>query len=357
MPMEYPQRPLLAPGLTLTYGISLFATALGGPTNLSPLLWAAIIGMAAGSFWPSRFSGAKEEVKAGITFAKARLLRLGIVLYGVKLTVQQIAGIGAAGLLTDLFTLTTAFPLGILLGRALKIDAPLAALITTGAGICGCSAVAAAAPVVEAESHEVAAAVGTVVLCGTSAMFLYPLLFSKVPFLAANPQLMGIYTGASVHELAGVVAAGNAMGPSVSTIALVTKLLRVCMLAPILIIMSTMPSLRVRTSQLVGGSGAPDGGSASTRATSKPPLPWFALGFILVASVNSVLTLDKSLIKLASTMSATCLAMAMAALGLDTDLGKIRKLGPRPVVLAATLWAWLLFGVGGMARLLVVIFP
>ena len=110
-----------------------------------------------------------DVTKPGVAFAKARLLRLGIILYGVKLTVQQIAGIGAAGLLTDLFTLATCFPLGILLGRALKIDAPLAALITTGASICGCSAVAAAAPVVDGEAHEVAAAVGTVVLCGTSA--------------------------------------------------------------------------------------------------------------------------------------------------------------------------------------------
>lgn len=187
-----------APGLALAYGISVFATDLAARTQLSPLLWAAVVGMGAGAIVPALASGVP---KPGVAFAKARLLRLGIILYGVKLTVQQIAGIGAAGLLADLFAVGTALPLGIALGRALKVDAPLAALISTGAAICGCSAVAAAAPVVEGEAHEVAASVGTVVLCGTCAMFLYPYLYHAVPFLAANPRLMGIYTGASVHEV------------------------------------------------------------------------------------------------------------------------------------------------------------
>ena len=98
---------------------------------------------------------------SGIKFAKARLLRAGIILYGVKLSLQQIADIGAAGLLTDLFTIGTVMPLGLLLGSLLQLEPPLAALISIGAAICGCSAVAAAQPVVDGEAHEVAAAVGS----------------------------------------------------------------------------------------------------------------------------------------------------------------------------------------------------
>ena len=118
-------------------------------------------------------------------------------------------GVGAAGLLADLYSVWSTLALGLALGKWLKMDEALTVLIATGSAICGCSAVAATQPILDAESHHVAAAVGTVVLCGTSAMFIYPALQQAVPTLAASNQLMGIYTGATVHELAGVVAAGS----------------------------------------------------------------------------------------------------------------------------------------------------
>jgi len=266
-----------------------------------------------------------------------------------------VAAIGAAGLLADLFTVGSTLPLGLILGRALGLDAPLAALIASGAAICGCSAVAATQPIVEGEAHETAAAVGTVVVCGTAAMFLYPLLYKVVPCLAADPRLMGIFTGASVHEIAGVVVAGNACGPAVATTAIVTKLVRVCMLAPTLLILSRIPGLRTRG----GGDGGGDRTAVlpEARNPAAPPMPWFALGFVAVAALNSAVTLDRSALKLAGQASATCLAMAMAGLGLGTDLKKIRELGPRPLILAAALWAWLLIGVGAVTRALVVLLP
>lgn len=347
------------PGLVLAGGIACAADSIAARTALSPLLWAAVLGIGIRAIMP-RSSSPGSRFMAGIAFAKARLLRLGIILYGVKLTVQHIASIGAAGLLTDLFTLCTALPLGTLLGtKILGLDAPLAVLISTGAAICGCSAVAATQPVVQAESHEVAAAVGTVVLCGTAAMFLYPFLYRTVPFLAADPRLTGIYTGASVHELAGVVAAGNAMGGEIATTAIVTKLVRVCMLAPCLLIMAAIPGLRVRRN----GECSPvdddrsEATSAEACVRARFPVPWFALAFVAVAALNSVLSIDPSIVKTASMTSATCLAMAMGALGFDTDLRKIRELGPRPIVLAMALWAWLLFGVGAVAKLLVALLP
>ena len=171
-------------------------------------------------------------------------------------------------------------------------------------------------------------------------MFLYPLLFRTVPLLAANPRLMGIYTGASVHELAGVVAAGKSCGPQVASYAVVTKLVRVCMLAPCLLLMSRLRSLRRATG---------DSGDAKTAV----PVPWFALGFLSVVALNSVVVLPTRAVRMASQLSATALAMAVAALGLDTDLAKVRSLGPRPLLLAGALWLWLLFGVGACARVLV----
>ena len=337
------------PGVGVAWIIAVGATRIADRTAVSPLLWASVLGIGAGSV--ARASTRSTALTCGVGFAKARLLRLGIILYGLKLSVQQISGIGIAGLLADLFTVTSTMALGLLIGvRAMGLAPPLASLIATGAAICGCSAVAAAQPVVDGEAHEVAAAVGTVVFCGTLAMFLYPALYANVGFLAANPRLMGIYTGATVHELAGVVAASTAMGADVSAIAIVTKLVRVTMLAPMLLLMSRFPALRSRGNEGTASSPTSAGGL-------KAPLPWFALGFVALSVLNSVATLDRALLKAAGAASAACLAMAMAALGFDADLGKIRQLGPKPLLLAATLWAWLLLVGGGVARLLTAAFP
>jgi uncharacterized integral membrane protein (TIGR00698 family) len=188
-----------APGLVLTGAIALVAEQAARRTaGLSPLLWASLGGIVAGSgLRAAQPSGRTLRcASAGMRFAKARLLRGGIVLYGARLTMQKVLGIGAAGLFTDAYILASTLFLGFSLGRALGLDAKLTTLISTGAAVCGCSAVAAAQPILDAEPHQVAAAVGTVVLCGTTSMFLYPYLFRAVPLLSSSPRLMGIYTGA-----------------------------------------------------------------------------------------------------------------------------------------------------------------
>ena len=126
------------------------------------------------------------------------------------------------------------------------------------------------------------AAVGVVVLCGTLAMFIYPALFAAVPVLAANPKLMGIYTGSTVHELAGVVAAGNAMGPEVASTAVITKLLRVFLLEPWIIALYYL-GIGQKKTDAAGAEAAVD----SSKGKGKG-VPWFGFGFIGVATVNSV---------------------------------------------------------------------
>ena len=253
---------------------------------------------------------------------------------GAKITFAKILGIGAAGLLTDLYSVASTLVLGFALGRALGLSEALVTLIATGSAICGCSAVAATQPIINAEAHEVAAAVGVVVLCGTSAMFLYPYLFSTVPVLAASPRLMGIYTGSTVHELAGVVAAGNAMGAEVASTAVITKLLRVFMLEPWIIALYYLG-----IGQAKPGGGA---GGASGASTKGKGVPWFAFGFVAMALYNSVWGIPSGVQRLFTTLSAAFLASAMAALGLDTDLVKVKSLGWKPLALAFALWANLL---------------
>ena len=336
-----------APGLVVCGAIGAFAEATARKTpGLSPLLWATAFGIAIGNtlraFDPSMKR--MEPALVGMKFAKQRLLRAGIILYGAKITFGKILGIGLPGLLTDLYTVSSTLLLGFGLGRALSLSPALITLIATGSAICGCSAVAATQPIINAEAHEVAAAVGVVVLCGTAAMFLYPALFAAIPALAANPRLMGIYTGATVHELAGVLAAGNAMGAEVASTAVITKLLRVFMLEPWIIVLFYLG---------IGQSKSAAAASTSAGATKGKGVPWFAFGFVGVATVDSIWGIPAGLQAAFTTASACFLASAMAALGLDTDLVKVKSLGWRPIALASALWANLLVGGYLVARFLV----
>ena len=338
-----------AAGLAVAGGLGFVAEKVASrvPISLSPLLYATTFGIAIGN----TLRLIDPEMKAmaptaiGMSFAKRRLLRAGIILYGAKVTFASILGIGLPGLLTDLYVVSSTLGLGFGLGRALGLSEALVTLIATGSAICGCSAVAATQPIINAEAHEVACAVGVVVLCGTLAMFIYPALHAAVPALAANTRLTGIYTGATVHELAGVVAAGNAMGPEVASTAVVTKLLRVFLLEPWIIALYYL-GIGQKKDEACKDDDACD-------AKAGKGVPWFAFGFIGVATVNSVWGITPGLQRLFATLSAGFLASAMAALGLDTDLVKVKSLGWKPIALAMALWANLLGGGFLISRFLV----
>jgi uncharacterized integral membrane protein (TIGR00698 family) len=179
-------------------------------------------------------------------------------------------------------------------------------------------------------------------------MFLYPFLYKLVPFLANSPKLMGIYTGSTIHEIAGVVAAGNAMGGDVAFTAVVTKLARVLLLAPVLTGLSWMQNRKcVRDAAAQGTT------KVLSKNDCKLVLPWFAFGFVAVSALNSCIHFPVGLVKIATKTSGFSLLCAMAALGVDSDFYEIRKLGSKPLILAATLWTWLAVGGLGVARFFV----
>lgn len=322
------------PGVALAAFIGQLSIAMSKTSfgsQISPLLWATTLGMCFGNllYKPE----AKPTFSEGIKFSKSRLLRLGIILYGFKITMQQIGGIGIGGVMTDAFMVVTTLFLGTFFGtKVCKLDEATSTLIASGSAICGCSAVLATQPVVGGESHQVSAAVATVVVGGTLSMFLYPLFFKYVPFLASNPKIMGIFAGSTIHEIAGAVAAGNAMGPAVATTTVVTKLCRVLFLAPALTGLSWIRSMReCKLGQ-------------ESKEKCKISLPWFAFAFLGISALNSAITFNAGLVKTASKMSANALICAMAALGIDSDFKEIKKLGVKPIFLASALWGWLVVG-------------
>ena len=305
--------------------------------GVSPLTLAIVLGMALGNTVAAPYL---PRIGEGIAFSKGRLLRLGIVLYGFKITWTQLAFAGWPALFADVGVVCGTFALALWLGRRLDIDRDTAALVGAGSAICGAAAVLAAQPVLKAKEADVGVAVATVVVFGTLAMFVYPLLAALLLPSVADADACfgwGIYTGASVHEVAQVAAAGAAVSPQVADVAVITKMIRVLLLAPFLL---ALPWLMRRF-----------GGGAPAAQKGAPALPWFALGFLGAVAANSLLPLPDTVRHALLTVDTFLLTAAMFALGLCTHWQSIRQAGVRPLLLAGMLALWLLLGGGTLSYL------
>ena len=305
--------------------------------GFSVLTLAIVLGMVAGNTFYAHIAASSAS---GVTFSKQYLLRLGIILYGLRLTFQDIGRIGVAGVLIDAIVLSSTFVLACVIGtRFLGLDRKTAMLIGAGSAICGAAAVMAAEPVVRGRAEQVTVAVATVVVFGTVSIFLYPALFhfnERHLLVAMSPTVFGLYAGSTIHEVAQVVAAGNAISDVAANTAVIVKMTRVMMLAPFLILLAAY------LARSTDASGATASGAAGT--SRKIPVPWFAVIFVAVAGFNSLSLLPQPVIAAAIDLDTALLAMAMAALGLSTHLSAIRLAGVKPLALAAVLFAWLVVG-------------
>lgn len=219
-------------------------------------------------------------------------------------------------------------------------------MTSTGSAICGAAAVLGAEPVVKCEGYKTAIAVSTVVIFGTLSMFLYPILYRAGVLDGLGDTGVAIYTGSTLHEVAHVAGAGNAMDPTdslgIAGTATITKMIRVMMLAPVLVIMSFA----------LAGRRRKEGAAAAGQEKSRITIPWFAFGFIGVICLNSLL---QHLCGVASVreiplngaieyIDTFLLTMAMTALGTETSIDKFRQAGAKPFLLAGLLYVWLLVG-------------
>lgn len=296
--------------------------------SLSPLIIGIIIGMIYGNTLKKDMP---EEWLPGITFSSKKLLRLAIILYGFRLTFQNIMAVGLSAILIDMIIIAGTLGLGLLLGKVLKMDKQITLLTSTGSAICGAAAVLGMEPVLNNKPHKTAVAVSTVVLFGTMAMFVYPLLY-KSGLIDFSPQQWGLYTGATVHEVAHVVGAANAMDENISEVAVIVKMIRVIFLAPVLLIFALIIGRRMKTS------------TTDSRTGIKITVPWFAFGFIAVIGFNSLNLLPQALVDSINDADTFLLTMAMTALGIDTHFRKFKQAGIKPFLLAFILFVWLLFG-------------
>ncbi|NPA59414.1 MAG: YeiH family putative sulfate export transporter [Epsilonproteobacteria bacterium] len=310
-----------------------FMKALG----ISPL----VIGIVMGIFYANTLHNhIPSEWGTGITFSGKKILRFAIVFYGFRITFQQIADVGIEGFLVSLIMLSSTFLLGTYLGHKIfKMDRDTAMLTASGASVCGAAAVLATEPVLKAEGHKTAVAVSMVVLFGTISMFLYPVLYASIiepatGFLHMSTQEFGIYVGGTIHEVAQVVAVpASIMGApqEMANSAVIVKMTRVIMIAPMLIVLGLYLSYSAKKSGSVGGG-------------VKLVIPWFAVYFIGMAGFNSLHLVPESVVSVINEIDTFLLTMAMTALGMGTIFAKFKGLGLAPLYTAGSMFVWLVVG-------------
>ncbi len=308
------------PGLGLVGALSLIASAVAafGPAGTSPLVVGVVLGVIVANASP--VVAIQPTASPGITFAAKQLLRVGIVVLGLRLSLQQVADIGVAGVGVVALTVAVTFFGTQWLGRRLGLGRDLSLLVATGYSICGASAIAAVDGVVEAEEEEVAYAVGLVTLCGTLAMVALPLAAGPLDLVGHS---FGAWVGASVHDVAQVVAASATAGEEASAAAIVVKLTRVALLAP-----------------LVAGVAAHRRRNEITPVGEKRPaiVPWFVVAFIGAVLVRTSGVLGDEALDVAKTIEKALLTMALVGLGLGVRVTQLRRLGARPLALGLLSW-------------------
>ena len=321
-------------GIVIVLIISVFVTFLSEfsffkDLAISPLIIGILFGMLYANSIKKYFP---QSFDKGIAFCTKTLLRTGIVLYGFRLTFQNLEEVGILGVLTAFLIVSSTFIIGYFFGtKVLKLDREITILTSAGSAICGAAAVLATESVLKSSAYKSAIAVSTVVVFGTIAMFLYPFLF-KLGILNLSDSNMGIYIGATLHEVAHAVGAGEALGENASSNAVIVKMIRVMMLAPFLIVLSIW-LLKTAVNSTIDNKDK----------KAKIIIPWFALMFIVVVAFNSFDLLSLQIVESINYLDSFILTVAMTALGMQTSFDKFKNVGLKSIYLASVLFLWLIF--------------
>ncbi|GAA5145736.1 YeiH family protein [Microbacterium pseudoresistens] len=325
MPPQTVRPPLLhavgirVPGLTMTVAIALVATVVG---RLVPVLGSALPAVVIGLL-VALVRKPGSLLAPGITFSSKFLLQLAVVLLGAQLSLSSIGRVGLESLPVMLSSLVVCLLAAWGVGRMLGVVRDLRTLIGVGTAICGASAIAAVAPVIAAAGADVAYAVSTIFLFNILAVALFPLLGHA---LGMDAHTFGLLAGTAVNDTSSVVAAAGVFGASALGFAVVVKLVRALMIIPVSIGLSVIEARR-------DAAGQPLTAGRIVRL-----VPWFLLGFLIVAVVNSLGVLPPPVHDGAVTASVFLIAVALAGIGLSIDVAALRRAGWRPLTLGAILW-------------------
>jgi uncharacterized integral membrane protein (TIGR00698 family) len=339
----------IAPGFALALAVAAVATVVG---QYVPLIGSAVPGAVIGAAIAIAVKpGAR--LAPGVKWASTFVLQCSVVLLGAQLSIAEAARVGVSSLPVMLGTLAICLGAAWLYGRLLGVPGDLRTLIGVGTGICGGSAIAAVSPVIEAASTDVAYAISTIFLFNIAAVLVFPLLGHA---LGMSQQSFGLFAGTAVNDTSSVVATATTYGAAATSHAVVVKLVRTLMIIPICL---GLAALTARKRQAADPASAEPAGFAAASvvpavlaATTAPVarqahispgrllrlVPWFLIGFVLVAAVNSAGAIPAAAHSPLQHASVFLVAVALSAIGLSTNVAALRKAGHRPLLLGALLW-------------------
>lgn len=310
----------VVPGLALAVAVAVVATFVG---RLVPIVGGPVTGIVLGVALASRIAP-RSPLRPGIAVASTTVLQLSVVVLGSQLSLGQIARVGVGSLPVMVGTLAAALVGAVWVGRWLGVSRNLRTLIGVGTGICGGSAIAAVAPVIGATSAEVAYAVSTIFVFNVSAVVIFPALGH---LLGLSQHAFGLFAGTAVNDMSSVVATAATYGSAAASYAVVVKLTRTLFIIPVSLGLAAIRARAERDSEV-----------RTERVRIWRLVPRFLIGFLVVAAANTAGLIPGALQPALSQVSVFLITVALSAVGLSTDLGGLRRTGPRPLVLGAALW-------------------
>lgn len=312
-------------GLGLAVLIAALATVAA---RWVPLVGAPVLGIAAGVVL-SPWAGRGSVLRPGLGFASGRVLQVAVVLLGTQMSLRQVWRVGSTSLPVMLGTLAACLVLAYALGRRLGIASDLRTLVGVGTAICGASAIAAVSPVLRAKSNDVAYAVTTIFVFNVAAVLAFPPLGH---LLGLSQHAFGLFAGTAVNDTSSVVAAATTYGQQAGNYAVVVKLTRTLMIIPITV------SLALLGARRPVADGAVADGAVATRVRLTRLVPWFLIGFLLMAAADSLGWFPAGTHTPLQKLAVFLITVALSAIGLSTDLRGLRRTGARPLALGFVLW-------------------
>jgi uncharacterized integral membrane protein (TIGR00698 family) len=308
------------PGLLLSMALASLAAYLG---TKAPLIGGPVFGIVIGMVVRA-FAPPGAAYKPGITFSSKQVLQLSIILLGAGLSFQQVVTTGADSLAVTLSTLAVCLGAAYLLGRALHMPAGQATLVGVGTAICGASAIAAVAPVIDANEEDVAYSISVIFAFNVVAVLLFPALGR---LMGLGDHSFGLWAGTAVNDTSSVVAAAYSYSQQAGAYATVVKLTRSTLIIPIALALAAFRTVKARRA---GGTG--------TQVKLRKIIPWFILGFLAASLLNTAGLLPAAAAARATTAGRFLIVVALTAVGLSADFRQMRRAGLKPLALGLMLW-------------------
>ena len=330
------------PGLLLCLGISIPSWFLG---QRFPVIGGAVIAILAGMLVTLVWKD-KARVEKGIKFTSKKILQWAVILLGFGLNLNVILETGRQSLPIILCTITTSLVISFALCKAMRIPGKISTLVGVGSSICGGSAIAATAPVIDADDEEVAQAISVIFFFNVLAALLFPTLGKLIGFDTSSGTAFGIFAGTAVNDTSSVTAAASTwdsmwnLGSATLDKAVTVKLTRTLAIIPITLVLALW---RTRQSKASGGEG--------TRVSIRQIFPFFILYFIAASVITTIALncgVDAGLFTPLKTLSKFFIVMAMAAIGLNTNIVKLVKTGGKPLIMGFCCWV----GITGVSLLM-----